>query len=492
MSIQGTNKDLPAGLGARPGTGWWEDFKGWCGAHPRLSRVLFIGLGLGVLALIIWAIYPKPPVRQGFNNGPQPVGVATAVDGPINVTLNALGTVTPLATASVHPQVSGVLLKLDFTEGQTVKAGDLLAEIDPRPYQAALDQAKGQLAKDQGTLDGARRDLVRFQALLRVNAESQQVVDDEMATVATASGVVKADEANVETAEINLGYTHIVSPVSGLVGLHQTDVGNYVPAGTTSTIVVVTEIKPMSVLFTVPEDNIVPIVSRIQSGATLSADAYDRSQTTKIATGNLETMDNEVDPTTGQVKLRALFDNSDSKLFPNQFVNIRLLVNTLQNQTVIPVAAVQRGADGSFVFLVTPDKRVTQRDVKLGVQDGDNVAIASGLQPGDMVVVDGADRLREGAQITIPNPGQQRLSQANADAINAARAKARALAAAVVAKACTADIQKFCAGQGARGAQRCLAQNRSSLSSGCATAMAAARGAGGGRGGRGGAGGAPP
>src|ERR1700761_9259986 len=219
MTIESTNKDIHPGLNL-PQSGWWEDFKRWCGAHPRLSRVFFIGLGLALLALLIWAIYPKPAPRRGFNNGPQPVGVATAQDAPINVTLNALGTVTPLATATVRPQVGGMLTKLYFTEGQLVKAGDLLAQIDPRPYQATLDQSKGQLARDQANLANAKLDLARYQALQQQNAISGQQVATQQALVNSDSGIVQSDQANVETASINLGYTRIVSPVDGRAGLH--------------------------------------------------------------------------------------------------------------------------------------------------------------------------------------------------------------------------------------------------------------------------------
>ena len=302
--------------------------------HPRLSRVVWIALGLGILALLIWAIYPRPQANNRFNQGAQPVGVATAASGPIHVNLNALGTVTPLATATVRPQVGGLLTNLYFTEGQMVKAGDPLAEIDPRPYQAALDQAKGQLARDQANLANAKVDLTRYQALMKQNAISDQQVATQEALVRSDAGVVQADQATVETAAINLGYTRIVSPVSGRVGLRQMDIGNIVQAGQTTGIVVVTELSPMSVVFTVPEDNISQIMPQVAQGAVLAADAWDRSQTVKIATGKLSTVDNVVDPTTGTVKMRALFDNTDLKLFPSQFVNIRLLVNTLQDQTV--------------------------------------------------------------------------------------------------------------------------------------------------------------
>src|ERR1700753_3530760 len=240
MSIEGTNKDLPhahspyAGTGAREsGTSAWDRTKRWSRDNPRLSRLVWIALGLAVLALLVWAIYPRPAVNNRFNQGAQPVGVATAVNAPIHVTLNALGTVTPLATATVRPQVGGLLTKLYFTEGQMVKAGDQLAQIDPRPYQAALDQAKGQLARDQANLANAKVDLTRYQALAAQNAISNQQLATQEALVRSDGGIVESDQANVETAEINLGYTRITSPVAGRVGLHQVDVGNIVSAGQT-------------------------------------------------------------------------------------------------------------------------------------------------------------------------------------------------------------------------------------------------------------------
>jgi membrane fusion protein, multidrug efflux system len=485
MSIEGTDKDLPharspyAGQGAHEDSSTWGRVKRWSSDNPRLSRLVWIVLGLGVLALVIWAIYPKPAVNNRFNQGAQPVGVATAANAPIRVTLNALGTVTPLATATVRPQVGGLLTKLYFTEGQMVKAGDLLAQIDPRPYQAALDQAKGQLARDQANLTNAKVDLARYQALAAQNAISGQQVATQDALVRSDAGVVESDKANVEAAAINLGYTRIVSPVEGRAGLHQLDVGNIVQAGQVTGVVVVTELSPMSVVFTVPEDNISQIMGRVSQGAVLETDAWDRSQTIQIASGKLATVDNVVDPTTGTVKLRAMFDNTDSKLFPSQFVNIRLLVNTLPNQTVVPVAAIQRGASGTFVFIVSPDKTVSQRSVKLGVQDGDSVAILSGLKPGDTVVVDGADRLRDGSEVIIPNPSQQKIAAPSGADADAARTAARAKAQAAIAKACSADIAKLCGGQTGRGATRCLAQNRDSLSGDCKTAMAALRRGGG-------------
>jgi multidrug efflux system membrane fusion protein len=262
------------------------------------------------------------------------------------------------------------------------------------------------------------------------------------------------------------------------VGLRQMDVGNIVSAGQSTGLVVVTELSPISVIFTVPEDNISEVMARASSGAELAADAFDRSETIHIASGKLATIDNEIDPTTGTVKLRAMFDNAEGKLFPSQFVNIRLLVDTLQHQTVIPVAAVQRGADGTFVFVVSPDKVANQRTVKLGVQDGDKVAVLEGLKPGDTVVVDGADRLRDGADVDIPAPGQQKIQAPSGAAGDAQRIAQRAAAQKAMIQACSSDIQKLCSGDApnSREARICLAQNRAALSGTCSAALAKMRG----------------
>ena len=278
MNFDNARKDLSNQGGA------WNGIKQWSGAHPRLSRVVWIGLALLIVAGVVWLVYPPPQVQRGFGGpgGPggniQSVGVAQAAIAPINVTLNGLGTVTPLATATIHPQVSGMLTKLFFAEGQLVKAGDVLAQIDPRTYQAALDQVKGSLARDQATLANDKVDLERYKALAAQNAISNQILSAQQAKVNSDNGLVAADKANVETAEINLGYTRIVSPIDGRVGLHQTDIGNIVSSS--SIIVVVTELSPISVTFTVPEDQISTVMGRLNSGASLSVDASDRSQTT--------------------------------------------------------------------------------------------------------------------------------------------------------------------------------------------------------------------
>jgi multidrug efflux system membrane fusion protein len=480
-------RDAPGPVGRT-----WEGVKSWSSRNPRLSRVVWFAVGLALLALLIWAIYP--PKNQGRRGlGPQaaqPVGVAKALNGDINVTLNALGTVTPLSTASVRPQVGGMLIKLNFTEGQMVQAGDTLAQIDPRPYQAALDQVRGQLARDAATLANAKVDLARYQSLMAQNAISQQQVATQAATVRSTEGIVVSDQANVQTARINLGYTNIVSPVAGRAGIHLVDIGNIVQAGQSNGIVVVTQLQPMSVLFTIPEDNIGAVMARVNGGSTLPVDLYDRSQTNKIATGNLSAVDTVVDPTTGSVKLRALFTNDDFKLFPAQFVNVKLLVDTLHNQVVVPVAAIQRGADGSFVFVVTPEKTVTQRNVKTGVQDGNNIQILSGIKAGDTVVVDGADRLRDGADVEIPNQ-TVKIAAPSGGENDAARAARLAQARAAVAKSCGEDLKKLCptAQPGSREMRMCLFQNRDDLSPGCSKAFSQMRRGNGGPGGRRGGGG---
>jgi multidrug efflux system membrane fusion protein len=331
-----------------------------------------------------------------------PVGVATAMSGDLDVSLNALGTVTPLATVTVKPQVSGPLIKIAFTEGETVRQGQVLAEIDPRPFQAALDQTKGQLARDEAQLANAEVDLNRYQMLIAQNSIAQQQVDSQAALVRQDQAIVKTDQANVETAQINLGYTTIASPINGRVGLRQVDVGNLVTAGQATGIVVVTQLEPISVVFTVPEDDISDVMAQVNGKATLTVDAYDRAQTKKLASGTLSTVDNQIDTATGSVKMRAIFDNAKGDLFPNQFVNIKLFVKTLHDQIVLPSSAVQRGASGTFVYVVNEDHTVSIRPIMIGLTEGDRVSIAQGVMVGDMVVIDGADRLRDGATVVLP------------------------------------------------------------------------------------------
>jgi membrane fusion protein, multidrug efflux system len=293
------------------------------------------------------------------------------------------------------------LIRIDFKEGQDVKKGDLIAEIDSRPYEAALAQAKGQLARDEALLKGAQVDLTRYQGLAAQNAVPHQTLDTQVALVAQDEGTVEADRAQVKAAEVNLQYCRILSPLDGRVGLRQVDQGNYVTPGDANGIVVITQLQPISVLFTLPEDNLQTVLKRMQNGATLPTAAYDRSGTNKIADGVLQTFDSQIDPTTGTIKARAQFANEDKLLYPNQFVNIRLLVDTHKDVTVMPTAGIQRGVPGTFVYLVNADNTVSVRKVVLGVTEGERVEVSSGLAPGDRIVVDGADKLRDGAKINV-------------------------------------------------------------------------------------------
>jgi len=354
---------------------------------------------------------------RGGGGGPVAVTIAPAATGDIEVRIPALGTITPLATVTVRPQVSGILTKIAFQEGQLVKAGQFLAEIDPRPYQAALDQAKGNLRKDLALLADAKLDLKRFEELIKEDSVAQQQLDTQRSLVDQYGGTIESDQAAVQTAQINLQYTHIASPVTGRVGLRQVDQGNYVTPGDTNGIVVVTQLQPISAIFAVPEDNVTTLMQRMQQGATLTAEAYDRGNSTKLAVGQVKTVDNQIDTTTGTIKLRALFDNQDGSLFANQFVNIKLVVNVLRDQTVIPGAAVHRGAPdgvaGTFVYLVnSAESKVSVRPVSLGVIDGERVAVTKGLAPGDLVVTEGGDRLRDGAPVLLPANTPQHPQQA--------------------------------------------------------------------------------
>jgi membrane fusion protein, multidrug efflux system len=372
--------------------------------RPSRQRVIWIALGLLLLAALAWIIFRSHTSASRAPRATAPMAVVTAEaqQGDMPVTINGLGTVTSLAMVTVRTQINGQLIQIAFQEGQEVNKGDFLAEIDPRPYQAALDQAQGQLQRDQAQLTNARRDLVRFNRLVAENSIAQQQRDTQEALVHQLEGTVATDQGLVDNAKLNLAYCHIVAPVSGRVGLRQVDAGNYVQVSDPNGIVVITQLKPISAIFSLPEDNLQAIMKRLNAGATLQVTAFDRSGVAKLATGALVTVDNQIDPTTGTVKLRAQFDNNDEALFPNQFVNVQLLVDTLQGVTLLPSAAIQRGAPGTFVYVVKPGDTVSVQAVKLGPGDGERVAVASGIAAGDTVVVDGADKLREGAKVTLP------------------------------------------------------------------------------------------
>ena len=349
---------------------------------------------------------PSGGGARGGPNGPIAVSVATAVLGDIRVRIPALGTITPLASVTVRTQITGQLQKIAFTEGQLVHQGDFLAQIDPRPYEAALEQARGNLRRDQALLVDAKLDLTRYEALIKEDAIAGQQLDTQRALVDQYVGTVDSDQAQVHTAELNLQYTHIVSPVGGRVGLRLVDQGNYVTPSDANGLVIINQLEPITAIFPIPEDNISSVMPRIRAGETLSLEAYDRTNSTKLADGKLLSVDNQIDTTTGTVKLRGQFDNQDGTLFPNQFVNIQLLVNTLHDQITIPSSAVHRGAPNgvltSFVYLVKSDNTVTVRPVTTGVVDGEQVAITQGIAASDVVVTEGGDRLRDGATVILP------------------------------------------------------------------------------------------
>jgi multidrug efflux system membrane fusion protein len=360
-------------------------------------------LVFGTYELVRIARAPPSANRAATQTAPQPVGDAVVKSGDIRIIVNALGTVTPLTTVTVRSQINGQLTEVAFKEGDTIKKGDFLAQIDPRPYQAALQQAEGQLAHDQGLLDQARADLVRYQTLAKTNAIPRQQMEDQVFLVKQYEGSVQTDQAQIDTQNLNLTYCHIVSPTDGRVGLRLVDPGNYVQTTDTTGIAVVTLLQPISVVLSIPEDDLPELLSELDAGNKPQATAYDRANVKQLATGEVSTLDNQIDTTTGTVKLRAQFANSDNKLFPNQFVNIQLLVRTLQNVVTVPNAAVQRGAPGTYVYAINANNTVSVRPITLGPTDGDMAEVTQGLGPGERVVVDGADRLRDGAPITIPS-----------------------------------------------------------------------------------------
>ena len=386
--------------------------------RPRRRIDWLSVLAVLVLAGAIWWTRQggaPQPAGGGRNAAPMSIVPETVAKGDIGINLNALGTVTSLATVTIRTQISGYLQKIDFKEGDDVKKGDLLAEIDSRPYEAALAQAKGNLARDEALLKGAQVDLTRYQALAAQNAVPHQTLDTQVALVAQDQGTVEADRAAVKAAEVNLQYCRIVSPLDGRVGLRQVDQGNYVTPGDTNGLVVITQLQPISVLFTLPEDNLQTVLKRMQGGATLPAAAYDRSGASKIADGILLTFDSQIDPTTGTIKARAQFANDAKTLYPNQFVNIRLLVDTHKDVTTMSTAGIQRGVPGTFVYLVNADNTVSVRKVVLGVTEGERVEVRSGLAPGDRIVIDGADKLREGAKVNIRAEANAATPPASAD-----------------------------------------------------------------------------
>jgi multidrug efflux system membrane fusion protein len=369
--------------------------------------VVVIVLVAGALWWFVWRTLGTAPAgKKGTdaNAQPLPVAAAPARKGSIDVYIDGLGTVTPRNMVVVHSRVDGQLMSVGFREGQTVKAGDLLAQLDPRPFEVQLTQAEGTMAHDQALLQNARIDLERYRTLLKQDSIASQQVDTQEALVRQDEGQVKSDQGAIDNAKLQLTYSRITSPITGRVGLRLVDPGNIVHASDANGLITITQEQPITVIYPVAEDDVPRIVKRMQSGAQVPVEAYDRAGKTKLATGHLLTLDNQIDTTTGTVKLRAEFPNTDGTLFPNQFVNVRMAVETRQDTTLVPTAAIQRGSPGTFVFLVKPDQTVAVTPVKLGAVEGETTEVTSGLAPGNQVVVDGADKLRDGAKVEIIDP----------------------------------------------------------------------------------------
>src|SRR6478672_817318 len=369
----------------------------------RRRRTVRIAIG-SILILGVIALYAH--WKAGSNSATRPavppvmISTATATSGDIGVYVNALGTVTPLNTVSLTARVSGQISKVEYQEGQRVHIGDPLVEIDPAPFQAAVTQAEGQLARDQAQLELAKVNLVRETDLLNKKVVSKQEFDTQVATYHQSEGAVKLDQGNLDMARVNLAYCHITSPIDGLVGLRLVDPGNIVQANGTSPLVMITQLQPITVEFNVAEDAVPQIVQAVHSGKILTVNAYDRANTKKLATGTLEAFNSQIDPTTGTLRLRATFKNDDDALFPNQFVNAQLLVDTHKGVTLLPNNAIQRNDNGTFVYLVQPNQTVALKTITVGTNDG-NTSEVQDLEPGAVVAADSFNRLSDGTKVAI-------------------------------------------------------------------------------------------
>ncbi|MFI5336007.1 MAG: MdtA/MuxA family multidrug efflux RND transporter periplasmic adaptor subunit, partial [Opitutales bacterium] len=342
------------------------------------------------------------PDRAGYGAGaPLPVTAEPARTADLEVRLVSLGTVTPVSTATVRSRVDGELQKILFQEGQTVAAGAPLAELDPRPFEVQKLQAEAQLAKDNALLENARVDLKRFQTLLAQDSVAEQQVETQDALVRQYEASLKVDQAQVASAALQLTYAHITAPIAGRIGLRNVDLGNIVHATDAGGIAVITQLHPITILFAIPQDSVLKVMKQFATGAEMKVEAFDRDGRTRLATGKLATVDNQIDPTTGTVKLRAEFDNADETLFPNQFVNVQMVVEELKGATVVPTAGVQRGTAGTYVYVVSPEKTVSVRVVETGPSEKGQIVITRGLTPGEVVVVDGVDKLREGSAVEL-------------------------------------------------------------------------------------------
>jgi multidrug efflux system membrane fusion protein len=396
----GTERSRKAGMN-RP-TFVSRNPEGLTQSRPLNHRLRFwLSVLLIVIVLLLIRSYYASSTQKSHAPLPPPVVLSVAQTKDVPVYLSGLGNVIPTYSVTVKTQINGQLLRVLFKEGQMVKAGDLLAEIDPRPYQAQLVQYEGQLARDMALLANAKIDLQRYKTLWRQDSVAKQTYDTQTSVVQQDEGTVKIDEGLIQSTKLNLLYTEITSPVDGRVGLRLVDPGNYVQVSDTTGLAVIDTINPITVVFTLPEDNIPEVSSQVYANKTLIVKAYDRSQNKLLSTGTLLTIDNQIDPTTGTVKLKAQFKNDDNHLFPNQFVNVKLLVNTLKNAVTVPTAAIQQGTAGGYVYVLNADNTVSMIAVVSSVTEGTETVVTSGLSAGQSVVTEGTDKLADGMKVTV-------------------------------------------------------------------------------------------
>jgi multidrug efflux system membrane fusion protein len=419
--------------------------------HATKSRWWLWALILVVAAIVIWYYRGAHSTSQaqdpaiaadkgksgaGAGNLVVPVVVATAQRGDLPVYFNGLGTVTAFNTVTVRSRVDGQIVKINFSEGQFVHQGDALVEIDPRPFQVQLEQAQGQLAKDQAQRKDAEVNLERFKLLFQEGVIAKQQLDTQAAQVGQFDGAIKSDEGTIDSAKLQLTYSRITAPISGRVGLRLVDIGNIVHASDANGLLVITQLQPISVIFSLPQDQLPQVMTKVRSGGQLSVEAFDRDDTAKITTGKLATIDNQIDVTTGTYKLKSIFNNEDNALFPNQFVNIHLLVDTKRDLIIVPAAAIQRGPQGTYVYAVSNGNTANIRPVTIALTAGNNVGLSAGLQAGDVVVIDGQDKLQDSSKVATSTspagsngstaaPGTQPAKQGGAQSSGKAGGKSR-------------------------------------------------------------------